>query len=115
MKKTGAIVVCTALFVSHVFVYGLVDYSCLHSNNWRVNVNGHTNPVFAGSRTDISKSSPYNDNTQWIVTYTGIANYDRTFTTADITALNSRPKASTDFAGGVVGESPFEFMFSWSL
>ena len=103
--EMDVLTVVTLFVVSIVSVHGLIDYSCLHSNNWRVNRNGHTNSQFSSSKTEITTSSPYNSNTQWIVTYTGIANYDRTFTTADISALNSRPKASTDFTSKVVRQS----------
>lgn len=36
----------------------------------------------------------------WKVTYTGIPDYDHTFTTSEVSTLNSRPKASTDFKTG---------------
>jgi hypothetical protein len=35
--------------------------------------------------------------TGWNVKYTGIPKYDHTFTTSEITGLNSRPKKSSDF------------------
>jgi len=86
-------------FVS--MVSGLIDYSCIHYNNWRVNLNNHINTYFSTS-TEITSSSPYNSNTKWIVTYTRIPYYDRVFIASDITTLNSRPRASYDFTTGAV-------------
>lgn len=62
-----------------------------------MNVNGYYNSIFK-SKTDIITSG--RSSAQWKVTYYGIMNYDRVFTASDVTSLNSRPKAATDFKTG---------------
>jgi hypothetical protein len=80
-----------------------VDYSCLHNGNWLINEDNHYNTYFK-SYTDILSSGPSRTYKSWTVSYTGIPNYDRTFTQKDINKLNSRPKASTDFRTGQVSQ-----------
>lgn len=117
-------------FVLFNCVSASVDYSCIHSDNWRVNSNSHYNSYFS-SYTDITTSAyadiarrklsseheePNNDGTlgepsplsttgtvtgqAWSLTFTGIPNYDLDISASTITTLNSRPKASTDFKTG---------------
>jgi hypothetical protein len=77
--------------------YADVDYSCLHSASWVMNDKGDTNSHF-NAETNVLSSKLSNG--QWAITSYGIPNYDREFTTDDITDLNSRPKAASDFDGG---------------
>ncbi len=103
-----------------------VDYTCLHSYSWSVNTNSHYNTKYATS-TAITTSAYYstakfralsdvelesnvapfagppatvNPTVGWGITYTGIPNYDHTFTAEEVSTLNARPKASTDFKTG---------------
>lgn len=73
-----------------------IDYSCLHANSWLVNTASNYNSVFQSS-TDITSSAYSSSASKWSAVSTGIPNYDRTFTAADISTLNARPLASTDF------------------
>lgn len=77
--------------------FAQVDYSCLHSTSWKMNDKGDSSSHF-GVETNVLSSELSNG--QWEITSYGIPNYDRKFTTADITTLNSRPKAATDFENG---------------
>lgn len=72
----------------------LVDYSCFHASSWIVNLDNHYNNIFQ-SKTDILYSNISSNS--WEVHYNGILNYDRVFTGDDITTLNARPNATTDF------------------
>jgi hypothetical protein len=83
-------------FLSTVVQAAAIDYSCLHSNSWLVNTNSHYNFVFSSS-TDITSSAYSSSTSKWSAVSTGIPNYDRTFTAADISTLNARPLAGTEF------------------
>ena len=72
----------------------LVDYSCLHQDNWLVNKDGHYNFIFS-SPTDVISAS-MND-LQFEVTSKGVPHYDRVFTSSDIDQLDSRPNAHEEF------------------
>jgi len=86
-----------------------VDYSCLHWNNWKHNTNNNYSSIFK-SFTDILSSSYISSSsrrqltstttltTGWKVTFKGIPIYYHNMTEADITKLNSRPQASSDFS-----------------
>lgn len=74
-----------------------VDYSCVHSTAWVLN-SDHTNSYFDDTVTDVQSSSLSSG--QWSITTNRIPNYDHKFTTEEITTLNSRPKASSDFTTG---------------
>jgi hypothetical protein len=76
-----------------------VDYSCVHSASWKLNSNGDTSSIFGGVATDVTSSS--RSGATWSSTFNRIPNYDRIFSSADITTLNSRPEASSDFTAGV--------------
>lgn len=77
-----------------------VDYSCLHSTAWKLNANNNNdyNPIFS-SNTEII-SSGLSGTTSWTIVFNQIPYYYYNFTKSVISALNSRPKASTDFALG---------------
>eukprot|EP01041_Mallomonas_annulata_P004291 gene4291-8530_t len=77
-----------------------IDYSLLHKNSWRTNLNSNYNSYFS-SYTDILYSAYDSTTKTWKVTFNGIVDYTRNFSTSDINALNSRPKKSTDFNSGV--------------
>ena len=87
-----------------------VDYSCLHASSWQMNTNNYTNALFK-TKPDIltskyTTSSSYtiqsmaSTSNAWQIGYNRIPNYDHTFTTSEITTLNSRTNAATDFAAG---------------
>jgi hypothetical protein len=82
-----------------------LDYSCKHSSTWRMNT-GKKN-LHLGLQTDILKSSMNftssggNPSNQWRVSTYGIPNYDSyLLTSSDISALNSRTNAATEFRSG---------------
>lgn len=79
------------------YTYASVDYSCVHSDNWRVNTNGHYNSYLSTS-TDVTLSELTTDT--WTATFPGIPNYDHYITESEIETLNSRPLASRDFPTG---------------
>lgn len=78
-----------------------LDYSCQHSQSWLSN-NISVNANF-GLKTDIQfsgTSSTVSD--KWLIETYGIPNYSSyLLTTSDISALNRRPKAATEFRSGV--------------
>ena len=82
-----------------VKIEAVVDYCLLHSQNWIVYSGTYYNSVI-GSNTGVTSSTYTSSKNGWSVGITGIPNYDRTFTAANIAALNSRPKASSDFRSG---------------
>lgn len=90
------------------------DYSCVHATSWLVNTNGQYSNIFS-SKSDVLTSGFVNTTTSttgWTTTFTGIPFYGHTFSTAEITSLNSRPDASTDFTNGqttAVAGSYYEF------
>jgi hypothetical protein len=86
-----------ATLFPHISSAASTDYSCLHSGSWLLNTNSDTSSYFSTS-TDITASSLSTN--VWSTTTNQIPNYDRVFTSDDITALNSRPKASSDFVSG---------------
>ena len=59
-----------------------------------MNNNGYKNTFF-NSFTDVVSSKI--TNTSWNLTFYGIVNYDRIFTSGDIATLNARPKINSDF------------------
>eukprot|EP01041_Mallomonas_annulata_P012179 gene12178-25566_t len=63
-------------------------------------MNNDYNSYFS-SYTDILYSGYYSTTKTWKVTFNGIVNYTRTFSTSDITTLNSRPNKISDFTSGV--------------
>jgi hypothetical protein len=94
------------------------DYSCYHANSWMENTGKSTSSIFS-SYTDIVKShylsgrrrlhgvsdsetdvSTNSLSTGWQVQYRGIPSYSHKMTSTDISTLNTRPKASTDFKTG---------------
>jgi hypothetical protein len=79
---------------------GEVDYACLHQDSWLVNTDGHYNHILL-STTDITTSEYNSTSGKWVVEFPDVPNYDHNFTTSEISALNSRPKASMDFDSGV--------------
>ena len=78
-----------------------VDYCLLHSQNWIVYTGNYYNSII-GSNTGVSSSTYTSSSNGWTVGLTGVPNYDRTFTAANVAALNARPKASSDFRSGVL-------------
>jgi hypothetical protein len=96
-----------ALFLD--FGSASTDYSCLHSDSWLLNRNSETNSYFS-STTEVSSSSRSSDT--WSTTTKQIPKYNKLFSASDISALNSRPKASTDFITGsttAVAGSAYQF------
>jgi hypothetical protein len=91
------------LFVSFVVFLPLgassstTDYSCLHSGAWLLNSNSDTSSYFS-TTTDVTSSS--RSTGTWSTTTNQIPKYNKLFSSSDISALNSRPKASTDFVSG---------------
>jgi hypothetical protein len=79
-------------------VLGSIDYSCVHSTAWVINNEGHTNSYFSGTVTDVTSSALASS--VWEVKTNRIPNYDHKFTSTEISTLNSRPKASSDFSSG---------------
>jgi hypothetical protein len=83
-----------------------LDYSCVHETAWIIN-SEHTNSYFSSVLTDVTASAI--SGTEWSVTTNRIPNYDHAFTASEISALNSRPRASSDFTTGAttvaVGET----------
>lgn len=75
-----------------------VDYSCAHSASWRMNQDDHTASNFGDVKTDVTSSAIYS--ASWMVGFNRIPNYDREFAHSDISTLNSRPEAATDFTSG---------------
>ena len=75
----------------------VVDYSCLHSQSWLVNLDNDYNSYFSSS-TDMTTSMLSSG--KWSTTTNRIPKYNHLFTSTDISSLNSRPKASTDFPTG---------------
>lgn len=93
--------VCIESFCFYLFLLMLstttsteIDYACVHLNDSWV-VNGYSN-VYQ-TQANIYRISIDYDNNLVVVFSHGIPDYDRYFTTQDITFLNSRPKISTDF------------------
>lgn len=79
-----------------------MDYSCVHADAWLLNSAGVYSSNYDAT-VDITSSGFVNDtvsSTGWKATFNGIPYYDHTFTTSEITTLNSRPKASSDFTTG---------------
>lgn len=111
----SALMIATAVIMAALTVDAdLIDFSCLHYNNWRMNSNSHRNANFDYAKTDCTGGGPTSVNTKWTVTYSMVPNYDRYFTAADITTLNSRPLASTDFNNGKVN-AIHSFIFIFKL
>lgn len=83
-----------------------VDYSCLHSESWLLNQDNDYSDIFEAS-TDISSSKLQSD--QWSVSFNRVPKYNHLFTDEDISGLNNRPRAATDFKNGatsaVAGET----------
>jgi hypothetical protein len=73
------------------------DYSCLHSGSWLLNTASDTSSYFS-TTTDITSSS--RSSGTWSTTTNQIPKYNKLFSSSDISALNSRPKAATDFVTG---------------
>jgi hypothetical protein len=96
LKLAMFVKMCSYLSI-FVFVTSNVDYSCLHQENWILNSDNHHNKKF-NSATDVITAS-LNDY-QFAVTSYGVPNYDRVFSQEDVDALDSRPLASIEFAGG---------------
>eukprot|EP01034_Spumella_vulgaris_P040120 gene40120-49623_t len=63
----------------------------------------------SGDQTSLLANSPpsfkASPSSGWQVTYPDIPNYDHTFTASEISTLNSRPNAATDFETGVTTAS----------
>lgn len=74
-----------------------LDYACLHNTSWLINTNNHSNAHFAHAKTDIASSLGSVPASTWTVSFSGIPNFDKSFTYIDTDTLNLRPKASTDF------------------
>ena len=107
------------------------DYSCYHAGSWIENTNLYYSSIFS-AYTDILTSnyiptsaaakptaaptrSPAGGgisplSTGWKVTFKGIPNYDHTITSSEISALTSRPRASTDFVSGSTTASTGDFV-----
>lgn len=78
------------------------DTSCIHATSWFVNQNNAYSDIF-DSFLDITTSTFVNatqNTTGWKTTFTGIPYYGHTFTSAEISKLNSRPDAADDFVTG---------------
>lgn len=73
------------------------DYSCAHANSWFLNEDNHLDS-FYDVKTDATSSSLVSGS--WRVTTNRIPKYDHVMTTDDMTFLNSRPKASSDYTTG---------------
>ena len=76
-----------------------IDYSCLHASSWQMNSNNNnnSNSIF-GSPTEILSGAL--SGSTWSITFNQIPFYNHNFTKSAISALNSRPKVSTDFTSG---------------
>lgn len=74
-----------------IFAFLLISYSWLNND-------GYYNPKFS-SKTNIL-SSAFSSPATWAITYSGIPGYKLTLSADDITALNTRPEAATDFTTG---------------
>lgn len=74
-----------------------VDYSCLHQQSWLLNTNGDSNSYFT-ALTEMTSSSYISG--KWSTLTNRIPQYNHEFTSDEINALNSRPKAATDFVSG---------------
>ena len=85
----------------HTTASSPVDYCLLHSTSWIQYSTPYLNTRI-NSATNIQSSKFNTGSTTWSATSTVVPNYDRTFTAANIAALNARPKASTDFRTGGV-------------
>jgi hypothetical protein len=89
--------------IAFALLWGLVsaspttDYSCLHSGSWLVNKDSATSSYFS-TTTDVTSSSLSSG--VWSTTTNQIPKYNKLFSSSDISALNSRPKATTDFVSG---------------
>lgn len=95
MKSLNLILFC--YYFNFILCSSSTDYSCLHAGSWLYNSNSDYSSLFS-SNTDITTS--IRSSGVWSTTTKQIPKYDHTFTTSDITTLNSRPKASTDFTTG---------------
>ena len=73
------------------------DYSCAHANSWFLNENNHKDS-FYDVETDVTSSSLVSG--KWEVKTNRIPLYDHVMTADDMTFLNDRPKASTDYTNG---------------
>lgn len=71
---------------------------------WMVNSNGAASEMFGGVEVNVqSVFSKTVSGTEYVcITAADIPDYAHTMTESDIDQLNSRPKAATDFVGGVV-------------
>jgi len=77
-----------------------VDYSCLHSAAWQLNANNNNDYSLTFSANTEITSSGSSGSTSWTIVFNQIPYYYYNFTKSVISALNSRPKASTDFTTG---------------
>ena len=77
-----------------------IDYSCIHANSWLLNANNNNDysSIFSTNTEIISSSS--SSSSLWTINFNQIPYYYHNFTASVIAALNSRPKASTDFVNG---------------
>eukprot|EP01035_Chromulina_nebulosa_P032825 gene32825-43879_t len=74
-----------------------VDYSCLHEASWLMN-GGEVNSVFQSPSDVLSKAVVSAKGSQlFSVSFNQIPAYYHNFSEADVAALNSRPKAASDF------------------
>jgi hypothetical protein len=90
---------------------GEVDYACLHQDSWLVNTDGHYNHILL-STTDITTSEYNSTSGKWVVEFPDVPNYDHNFTTSEVSALNSRPRAkSFDFTSGVSTDITLKLQF----
>ena len=92
------------LLVRHVdsITYGTIDYSCSQTSSW---MQGSTtyNSAF-GKVTDIINVTYDSSNSQFIVGYWGIPNYDHPFDSTDMSSLATHlTNKPTDFKNMITG------------
>ena len=96
LELFGVIVLRTMILVTT----DTIDYSCQHTQTWLFN-NLSINANF-GLKTDIQYSgTSFTEIDTWQIQTYGIPNYvSYLLTTTDISTLNNRPKAATEFRSG---------------
>jgi hypothetical protein len=86
-----------ALSTQLLAAYADTDYSCAHANSWFLNEDDHTDTYYS-VKTDVTSSSLVSG--EWRVTTNRIPKYDHVMTADDMTFLNNRPEASSDYTTG---------------
>lgn len=74
-----------------------VDYSCAHASSWFLNTDNDIDSSY-NVKTEILTSAL--DSADWKVTTNRIPKYDHVMTAADMSFLNTRPNAATDYTTG---------------